>query len=126
MAVRVVSCHPERQGSPTATQFENRLAISQLGVGCGLAERKFLGLIKGTRALRVEAATVFALRAEDQLEEFCWHLIVLRVGLIGQNGNRTLRHLGHEAADVSLEIITIVWWQRRKALLGQLSDSKPD
>ncbi len=69
------------------------MAVGEIGVLDGLAQRFFLGLLQRGLRLLVETRGVFAVRAEHAGEERRRHLIMLGVGGIGMFGDGARRHL---------------------------------
>ena len=63
LRMRKLPRHPQRQRAPAAAEFEDRLAVGELGMLDGLAQRLFLGLLQGRGRLLVEARRIFAVRA---------------------------------------------------------------
>ena len=64
----------------------------------GLGQRALLGLGKGGRVAVVQAAGIFAARAQGEGEELRRQLVMLGVGVVGVLGDRTRRHVGGEPA----------------------------
>ena len=89
--------HPQRQRSPAAAEFEDRLAVLQAGVGGGFRERRLLGLGQGAHAGRIVAGRVLELRTQHGLEEGGGQFVVLGVGGLDVLGDRPGVHLAGEA-----------------------------
>ncbi|MNL17287.1 hypothetical protein D3C87_1383720 [compost metagenome] len=79
--------HPQRQGSPAATQFQNALAVHQFGAQAGQFQHGGFGLVQRFAARGVIAAGVLQLPAQAQLEEVGRQLVVLGVGGVGVDGD---------------------------------------
>ena len=88
--------HPQRQRTPAAAQFQDRLAVGQLGMGGRLRQRRVLRGAQALMAGRIEAAGIFQVPPQDLLEEGRRKLVVLGVGRLGVLGDRPSGHLGGE------------------------------
>ena len=90
--------HEQSERAPAAAEFENMLAVGEGGVGDGFVQRRGFGRGEGFLAGRIQAAGVFAARAEAESKEFGRQLVVLGVGLGGVAGDGSLAHAGGEIA----------------------------
>ena len=99
--VRIMSGHPEREGSPAATQLQDGLPIGQTRALACEGEHDVLGLGQAFLEGMIVAARVFKAWTEAQLVEARGNLVVLLVGRRGLNGDRQLRQLPNQPHPVS-------------------------
>ena len=92
LRVRKSPRHPQRQRTPAAAEFEDRLAVGQFRMLDGLAQRLFLGLLQCRGRLLVEARGIFAVGTQYIREERGRQFIVLCIGGGGMFGNGASRH----------------------------------
>jgi hypothetical protein len=87
---------PERERAPAAAEVEHALAVGQLRALPVQAQHLGLGLGEVAHARSPVCAAVLAVRAEHELEEGRRHLVVLAVGGVGRERNRSAARLGEE------------------------------
>ena len=96
LRIRKLPRQPQRQRTPAAAKFKDRLAIGQIGVLNGLTQRFFLGFLQRRIRGIVETGRVFSVWPKRKRKEFRRHFVMLRVGLIRIFGNRPRRHLARK------------------------------
>ncbi len=95
---RVALRHPQGERAPAAAEFEDVLAVVQ---SCALAvepQHQFLRLVQAFVAARVQAAGILEPAAQAQLEEARRQFVVLRVGGVGVDRDRTGAQPGQQVA----------------------------
>jgi hypothetical protein len=89
----------EGEGAPAATEFEDALAVGEVGAGLVEAEHGEFGVFEGADAWGVEGAGVFEAWAEAFLVEGGGDLVVLGVGVGGVDGDGCGAEPGEEGAE---------------------------
>ena len=79
--------HPERERSPTASEFEDLLAILELRPLAGEGQHRLLGLREGGVLGGPVTAAVLEARPENLKIKLRRHLVVLFVRIRGVNGD---------------------------------------
>ena len=79
--------HEQRERPPAAAELEDVLTVGDAGSPTGELEHGLLSLREGRHTLRPPSGGVLQVRAEDQAEEVCRHLVVLRVRGIHRHGH---------------------------------------
>jgi hypothetical protein len=95
----------EAEGAPAAAEFEDVLAVGELGSLGVEGEHELLGLVEGLLAGGVEAAGVFEALAEAVLVERRGDLVVLLVGgggLLGEGAGLQVGDVGGAVVACSL------------------------
>src|SRR5450432_2260063 len=98
--VGIVLGYPERKRAPTAAEFENGLAVNELGA---FASEPQHGLFSFTERMAVFikiSRTVFQARAQNFFEEGGGDFVVLGVSGIGAQGDGTLFHRFDEGQEL--------------------------
>ncbi len=125
-AAAVVVGHPQAQRAPAAAQFQDVLAVHQSGAFAGHLQRGGLGLPQVLHAFGPEAAAVLAMRAQRPGEEFGRHLVVLLVGLLGDQRDRRAAHLLDEGLVGLLGGLGVGGMLLGQPLLEQAADAQAD
>ena len=87
-AARVALGHPQAQRAPAATEFEHLLAIGEFGAFAGGLQRGGFGGVEVGHAFGPPAAAVLQVPTEHRGEERRRQLVVLVVGLVGEQRQR--------------------------------------
>ncbi len=118
--------HPQRDGSPAASQFQDVLAVGQIGAFAGDPEHPLLRGVEGLHSLVPIPAAVFEPGPQAQLIEAGGNLVVLLVGRAGLDRDRA----GAQAIDEGLEFRVLTFLRGfaffAKSLSEQISDADPD
>ena len=99
-AVWVALGDPQRQRAPAATKIEHVHAVGQLGAPAGELEHRILGRVEVAHTPRPVGAAVLATAAEHGLKERRRQRVVLGVGRIGMQRDRTAAQIAHEVAQL--------------------------
>jgi hypothetical protein len=117
---------PQSQRAPPATEIENPLTIGQFrAFGIPLEHRDF-GLCERLIAGRVQTARILQMRSEMRMEERRRHLVVLRVGSLGFDGNRTRAQVVQQTVEPLRTQLAVIDRFVAQTLAHQLTHAETD
>ncbi|QNG77200.1 hypothetical protein GPNADHDJ_01383 [Stenotrophomonas maltophilia] len=114
--------HPQGQRTPATAQFENLLAVGKSGALAIQFQHRFLSLVQRFAPGRVVAAAVLQPLAQAGLEERRGNFVVLAVGRVGMQCERTVGQF----CDATAEACGLCLDTSRRFLVQALRAQAPD